>query len=161
MRLKKLSKPTFVLAMWVLANLIIGLIIVPDYGVSMDEDVQAAKSMLALDIYLGKLQEDPYVAFNSFDNETDKYYGTADNVLIRFAERFLFPGSDHQLMVIAHFMYFMTFQLAVVGIYYLSQQFFSQWISLFVALIFGTQPLLYGHGFINPKDLRVGSNLVL
>jgi hypothetical protein len=40
----------------------------------------------------------------------------------------------------------------VIGFYFLAQNFFSRWVSLAATLLFGTQPLLFGHAWINPKD---------
>jgi hypothetical protein len=147
----ELSYPHLILIAFITVSLLLGIIFVPDFGVSIDEGAEFRRSSLSLKIYTNQLTEAPLVAFNDTD-ENEKYYGTAVTILARIAETTLFPNMDHQTFVVAHYIYFLSFLAAVVGIYLLSRQFVSDWASLFVALFFGTQPLLVGHAFINPKD---------
>jgi 4-amino-4-deoxy-L-arabinose transferase-like glycosyltransferase len=52
-----------------------------------------------------------------------------------------------------HFSYFVSFQLAVVAFYTLAKRIGGQSGALAASLLFASQPLLFGHAFINPKDI--------
>jgi len=146
-------KPKFILYGFVIFSLVLGVFIAADFGVSMDDDVETQKSLLSKYIYQNQLTRAPGEAFEDFPSSNDKYYGTASLVLIRFIEEYFFPESNHQTMVVAHFGYFVFFQIAVISIYFLLKYFVNDWGSLIGALLFGTQPLLFGHAFINSKDI--------
>jgi hypothetical protein len=51
-----------------------------------------------------------------------------------------------------HLINFLTFLAGVYVLYRLSQRWMSATAALGAAALFATQPLLWGHGFINPKD---------
>ena len=145
--------PKIILFSFVVINLIVAAFIAPDFGVSMDDDIESARSEFALEIYLGNLDEDPFSAFDSFGDINAKYYGTSSTSLIRFVEKLFFPDRNKETMVIGHYGHFVFFQIAVVAVFYLAKFFFNDWISLIVAFLLGTQPHLFGHAFINPKDI--------
>lgn len=147
----QISTPVRILTLFVLVNLIVAVFIVPDYGRSTDEKLELIRSTAALQIYTGDAEQGFHDIYE--DMGAVRYYGTAGSVLIRLVERVFFPNMDHSTLVVAHYFYFVFFQGAVVGIFLLGRFFYSEWVSLAVALLFGTQPLLFGHAFINPKDI--------
>jgi hypothetical protein len=158
-----ITKPTpkTILLLWIIANLIIGLFIVPDFGVSLDESSDHQRANLSLDLYTNELKEDPVVALEGIHGAGAMYYGTGSSLIAVFLERFIFPETNHGTHLIAHYVYFLFFQLSVIGVYLLCRQLMSDWISLFVAILFGTQPVLLGHGFMNPKDIPMLSMFIL
>jgi hypothetical protein len=52
-----------------------------------------------------------------------------------------------------HFVNFATFLVGVYFVYRLCAMFASQQAAVIAAALFGFQPMLWGHGFINPKDM--------
>ena len=52
-----------------------------------------------------------------------------------------------------HLTNFLTFNLGIYLLYRLASKWMSQWAALSVAALFTFQPLLWGHAFINPKDI--------
>jgi hypothetical protein len=50
-------------------------------------------------------------------------------------------------------MNFLTFQLGLYFLYRLAKRVMSGWAAFATVLLFATQPLLWGHAFINPKDI--------
>ena len=52
-----------------------------------------------------------------------------------------------------HLVNFLTFLLGVYFVYRLSLRWMGEWASFGAAALFSTQPLLWGHAFINPKDM--------
>lgn len=147
----KRLKPAWLLALFVLLNLVIAKSITPDYGLSTDESNERRRSELAFQIYTNQITYDLHIPYEELGLAGQ--YGTASSMLMRFAEHWLYPDSNHDTGIVAHFGYFLFFQAAVVGVFLLSRQFLNDWISLAAALLFGTQPLLFGHAFINPKDI--------
>ncbi len=51
-----------------------------------------------------------------------------------------------------HLMNFITFLIGVFFLYRLSLRWIKPWAAFAAALLFSSQPLLWGHAFINPKD---------
>ncbi len=52
-----------------------------------------------------------------------------------------------------HFVYFFTFLTSILMLYLLSRRWMSKWAAFGAALLFASQPLIWGHSFMNPKDL--------
>lgn len=147
----KRFKPVWLLILFVVLNLIIALFIVPDFGISTDESSENRRSELAYQIYTNQIEYDLQTPYEELG--VVGQYGTASTMLLRFIEHDLFPNANHAAGIVAHYGYFLFFQAAVVGVFLLARQFLNDWTSLVVALLFGTQPLLFGHAFINPKDI--------
>lgn len=151
MSISKKIKPFNILMLFVALNLIIGLIIVSDFGKSTDENSESRRSGIALNFYSEKWINNPEETYEKLGHT--RYYGTASTTLIHFVERFFFPNTNHDTKVVAHYCYFVFFQASVIALFFLGKHFFNGWISLVIALLFGTQPLLFGHAFMNPKDI--------
>jgi hypothetical protein len=96
-------KPVHLLAAFVLVNLVIGIFIVSDYGLSTDEDHEFIRSDLARKMYLGELDDRPARVYR--ETGQIRFYGTAFSVLIRFVEPIFDPVLASQF-VIAHYAYF-------------------------------------------------------
>ncbi|MFN2143943.1 MAG: hypothetical protein ACK2T7_01260 [Anaerolineales bacterium] len=147
-----LKKPGFYLAVFILINLVIGLLIYKDFGVSSDEEVERIGSRFALAAYLDELEVDP-VEWYAHRGQ-DRYYGTAMSILSRIAER-IYWGIKYidKTYQISHLTTFLIFQVGIAAMYFLGLKFFKGWTSLAVSILFGTQPLLFGHALMNPKDI--------
>ncbi len=143
--------PTVILYLFILFNLLVGGWIAPDYGKSTDEGSESNRSGLALQAYISSKTLNLAEEYQILG--LVQYYGTASTTLIRFVEAVIFPNTDHGRAVVAHYLYFLFFQGAVASLFYLAKCFMDEWRSLFTALLFGSQPLLFGHAFINPKDI--------
>ena len=124
-------------------SLIIGFFTVKDYGVTTDEPVSWDFATQALGFFVGK----------------------GDNVKVDFSHGggFLIPGKIGQLFFSSffsnwlepyswHMVYFIVFQLSVFFMFLLARKFVGKWGANFSALLYATQPLLWGHSFMNPKD---------
>lgn len=147
--MQKKVTPIKILFIFILLNLVIGMWIVPNFGRTPDEVFEYLRTTSALKAYspssLGKYSDNdiPVVA---------RFYGTAMTMIAQFAENIFQPHLQSESGVIVHYFYFIFFQLAVLAIFFLGKKFTSEWTALIVSLLFGTQPLYFGHAFINPKD---------
>ena len=141
---------TFLL-IWLVANLAIGLWIVRDFGLSFDESNYYRYADLTFEAYrsfFGRLYEPDYAPSHL------QYYGPAFILIVNALLRFLrwLPIEVLEFDV-WHYAYFVTFQLTGLCLYGLIKRWFSHWTAWTVLVVFISQPLLWGHAFINPKDI--------
>ena len=143
-------KPGLILGIFLGIYLVIGLLIIQDYGFTPDEGIEKTRASIALSKYGIK------VGFLRFDYEDlghSQFYGTATSMLLVWADNLLSPWLDLSPGVIMHYGYFITFLIAATALFFLAKLFFNSWIALYTTILFATQPLLFGHAFINPKDI--------
>jgi len=145
------NKERALLTGWLIINLAIGLWIVRDYGMSTDEPyyyLYADDSLEAYKSFFGQLFEPAYGVTNL------RYYGPAFIVLVNAIIRILhWLPVDFLEVRVWHYAYFVTFQLTGLCLFGLAKRWFSRWTAWAVLVLFITQPLLWGHAFINPKDV--------
>ena len=142
-RLSQLSRHNYFPVLLVICiNVLIATFIVTDYGESWDEQFRyryAAKSLAA---YLGDLRE--------LGDEKGPFYVMAaklgSDLLLKFREDWL-PIEGW------HFMHFLAFQMGALFLYSICLRLLDKRSSIIILLLFVTQPLLWGHAFINPKDI--------
>jgi 4-amino-4-deoxy-L-arabinose transferase-like glycosyltransferase len=135
----------------ILVNLAVAATIVRDYGTSWDEAPIYEYGAHSLNNYArvasGLEPED-------FQKAKLDFYGPAgfmQSALFAGLVRNLgFPWSEGESW---HFSYFLTFQIAIVSLYLLCRRWMGAWAAFGATLLFSTQPLLWGHAFINPKDM--------
>jgi 4-amino-4-deoxy-L-arabinose transferase-like glycosyltransferase len=138
------------LLLWFILNLGIGAFTVHEYGVSVDEPNNYRYATDTLDAYasfFGILYEPRYVL--TYDGHGPAYVAIAGS-LIRMIQR-VFPNVFEPDLW--HFSHFITFELTGLCIYWLTKRWFNRWTAWGILILFGTQPLLFGHAFINPKDI--------
>lgn len=133
-------------------NLAVGLVTFRDYGTSIDETGMIRLGNISLTAYKTLTAPTPKLFSDSPYNLI--YYGPLFAMLTFKTAQLLqtvFP-----LLIpndIWHLCYFLCFLTAVFLMYSLSLRWFSVRISAAIALLFSAQPLLWGHAFINPKDI--------
>jgi hypothetical protein len=145
MRLEKV-----LLLLWFVANLVVGALTVHEYGISTDEPNNyryAADTLEAYPSFFGILYKPRYVL--TYDGHGPAFVAIA-GILIRMIQS-LFPNVFPPDLW--HFSYFITFQLTGLCLYWLASRWFNKWTAWGLLILFGTQPLLLGHAFINPKDI--------
>ena len=131
-------------------SLVIGLLTVGDYGASWDESSIYAYSKYALGAYRYFFNPAHLPPFSGFLSP----YGPAYFMLTDLGARLIRGVVVRWSQVEAwHFIYFLTFLACTLLIYLLCRRWVTPVAALGAALLFLTQPLLWGHAFINPKDL--------
>ena len=136
--------------LWVLLILTlllaIGVIIVPHYGQSVDEWRNAHFGELFLQLYdRGKIFRNPEI-----DYYNGPFYFMVNTVTSRIFT-IIFPSwllTDGR-----HFTNFLTFLLGGFFIFDLGVRFIGKRGALLSLLIYLSQPLLFGHAFVNQKDI--------
>lgn len=145
----------FPLVLLLLANLAAGLLTYRDYGLSWDEPLfyDYADSI--------QLAYTPQAFSPSFDFErvygpsaTDhKYYGPVYLLAARPVQQAVMAVLGADRASAWHLVNFLAFQLGLVFFYLLIRRWFDPWPAAATTAFFAWQPLLWGHAFINPKDM--------
>ncbi len=138
-----------------LAQLTVGLFTFRDYGLSWDEplfyDYGEALGYAYTPANWFRADFDLNNAYGS-SGDDHKNRGPAYLVLARTPVHILESlGIDQPSAW--HLVNFLTFLLGVYFVYRLSLRWMSDWAAFGAAALFSTQPLLWGHAFINPKDM--------
>jgi hypothetical protein len=138
------------LLLWLVANLVIGALTVHQHGMSIDEPNNYRYAADTLDAYpslFGTLYEPKYNS--SYDGHGPAFV-TIVSILIRIIQSVVPNVFTTDLW---HFSYFITFQLSGLCLYWLIKRWFNNWTAWGILSLFITQPILWGHAFINPKDI--------
>jgi 4-amino-4-deoxy-L-arabinose transferase-like glycosyltransferase len=149
--MQETRKPVYwiVICALVIVPLVVGLLAFRDYGESWDEASKRSYADYALNAYQYLLHPQDLPLYGSELN----YYGPAYFMMTALLARGTTALIPAWTVVNAwHFVYFLTFLAGVYVLYLLSKRWMSEWAAFGVALLYCTQPLLWGHAFINPKD---------
>ncbi len=132
------------------ASLLVGALTVRDYGESWDEADIYRYSDYALHAYASFFHPADLKPFNTNLN----LYGPGYYIVTNLAARILTSVVAGWSTVNAwHFFYFLTFLAGAAALHLLSRRWMSELSAFGVALLFLSQPLFWGHAFINPKDI--------
>jgi hypothetical protein len=151
-------KPNRSLIILFTLSFVIGILTFRDYGESWDELKLYDYASDSLKAYLIWPQHGTIpVTGDHFEN-----YGPAFMMLTTVLKKVgkqIFPNI--QTVDIQHFVYFVTFLIGMWAFYQLATRWMSQNAALGATLLFMTQPLFWGHAFINPKDIPLLSLFLL
>ena len=149
MRYQKIDK--IYLLILIILPLILGAVSFRSYGESIDEsglyDYAAISSKAYKDLFI--LDFSPDLMKGSF-----RYYGPSFLMMAHALAKpitFFFPRLT--TTDAWHFVYFLSYLTCVTGLFFMAKRWFSSWTSFSVSLMFLFQPMLWGHAFINPKDI--------
>jgi hypothetical protein len=116
------------------------------YGQSWDDPEDAAFGKVAARAYLGSR--------GFLDSGDRRFYGPAYFMVagvLSSALHELWPAVE--AVDVRHFLNLLCFQLAVLALYGIARRILQPGPALLTALLFLFQPLLFGHAFINQKDI--------
>jgi 4-amino-4-deoxy-L-arabinose transferase-like glycosyltransferase len=136
----------FVLAAFVIFNLAYALASADRYGQSWDDPGDAAYGQVALRAYGGS---------RGYMQAGDRmYYGPLYFVLAGGVSRLVtWVVPSWESVDVRHLLNFLAFQLAILALYGIARRILDPAPALITALVFMYQPVLFGHGFINQKDI--------
>lgn len=149
------KKPTFPLLLLIIVNLTIGLFTFQDYGLSWDEPLfYKYADAIGYAYSLQPRLDGTFNIQNAYGpDEEHAMYGPA-YILAGRGFVYLFEkitGLDRGTLW--HLVNFTFFQVGLLLFYLLCRRWMSSWAAFAATLLFSTQPLLWGHAFINPKDI--------
>jgi hypothetical protein len=132
-----------------LAATVVGALFVPHYGLSWDEPDIHRYSDYAIGAYRFLLHPATLPKFDTNLNLYGPGYYLAANLLARCIMAIHPAWSSTDAW---HLVYFLTFLAGSLVLYLLARRWMSTLSAFGTALLFISQPLLWGHAFINPKD---------
>ncbi len=148
---KTLEKPIVIL---IAVNIIVGLFIFRDYGLSWDEPFFYDYGNALGYAY------DPAEWFSGHFDVANSYGASGDDhktrgpayILLSREPVYLLERLGLDQASAWHLINFLFFQLGVYFLYRLSTRWMKPYAALAASALFAWQPLLWGHAFINPKD---------
>jgi hypothetical protein len=148
-------KSNLPLVLLVIFNIIVGIFTFQDYGLSWDEPLFYKYADAVGYAYSIQPRIDgTFDIQNAYGPSGDHaLYGPAYLLLARNFVFLLERGTGISRTTLWHLLNFITFQVGVVFLYLITHRWVSAWASFSAALLFSTQPLVWGHAFINPKDI--------
>lgn len=151
-QLKKIIEKPFLILIAV--NILVGLFIFQDYGTSWDEPhFYSYGDALGYAYSPAEWFSGHFDLYNSYGasgddhkNRGPAYLFLARNFVYGLEALGLDPASAW------HLVNFLFFQIGIYFLYRFSTRWMNKSAAFFTAVFFSTQPLLWGHSFINPKD---------
>lgn len=149
-RISQIHRMDLIFFAILLVSSIIVIAKIKDFGPSWDEPIFYDYASHLPEIYRSGAQG---IVFNDYDQFYDlKYYGPAYLVLGGFFARGLELFSFYNIFDAWHIVNYSVFVMGVICLYWLCQKFGDKLAAMLAALLYFLQPLLLGHGVINPKD---------
>lgn len=145
------QKKYFPIIILILVNIIVGFWISRDFGESWDEESVHYYANTSTNAY--KYFFDVNEMKNYYGDDVLRYYGPAFPVI---ANLIISPFKSLSYKEIAsawHLLNFLCFQLGLFFFYDICLRYFSKPVALVSTVLFCTQPLIWGHAFINPRDI--------
>ncbi|MBL8091783.1 MAG: hypothetical protein JNJ43_15710, partial [Anaerolineales bacterium] len=134
--------PVFIFLLILLA----GLLTFDDYGQSWDEDSLQTYAIKSLNAY-STWREAGIVNLTRDDLA---FYGPAYVMLVEWLAQTI--KTSFHISDVRHLIYFITYFFGILAFYSIAKRWLNGNSALGATLLFATQPLLWGHAFINPKD---------
>jgi hypothetical protein len=148
-------KPHLPLILLVIFNIIIGVFTFQDYGLSWDEPLfYKYADAVGYAYSIQPRIEGTFDIQNAYGPSGDHaLYGPAYLLIARNFVYIFEKVTGISSTTLWHLLNFITLQVGVIFLYLLTRRWVSAWASFSAALLFSTQPLVWGHAFINPKDI--------
>jgi hypothetical protein len=141
-------KKNYPIIIILVVSLLIGILTLTDYGESWDDlslQKYAAKSLNAYRTW-------PQSGIVQITKADLGNYGPAYVMAVALGARLLSPVIPLTPPDLRHLLYLITYLAGVWAFYALGTRWLTRNAALGATLLFMTQPLLWGHAFINPKD---------
>ena len=136
----------FVVSSIIIVAFILGFTLADHYGQSWDDNGDADYGATSLQAYTG--------SSDFLDNTDRRYYGPfhfmVSSLVVDLTGR-VFP--EWHPVDVRHFVNYSVFAISVVALYALLRSFTGNFAAIAATALYATQPVLFGHAFINQKDI--------
>lgn len=147
-------QPGYVLIALIIFNIIVGFFIGNQYGQTWDEPSFYLYGERSFDAYMRGLAGQPLIPEKHIFFLDLRYYGAFYTAMGWKTVEILVPIlKKWGYMDVWHFVNFSFFQATLISLYFFAKRYLRPWTALLVVLLFFTQPHIFGHAFINPKDM--------
>jgi len=132
---------------------------IKDFGASWDEPMLYDYASYLPEIYESGARG---IVFDDYDRFYDlKYYGPAYLAAGVFPAGMLAVFPQYDTIDAWHILNFIVFLMGVVCLYWVCQKYAGKPAAMLSAVMYLSQPLLLGHGVLNPKDTPFASFFLL
>jgi hypothetical protein len=151
------------LTLW-LASLLVGVFIFQDFGLAWDEPLfyqhsDAVGSAYSIPGWLtGSVDLEQAYGPSAKDH---KIYGAAYLLVGRNVTRLLQALTGIDAWTVWHLMNFLAFELGALFLYFLCKRWMRPPAATIATALYVTQPVVWGHAFINPKDMPFATLFIL
>lgn len=147
-------KPWHALIALILLNLILVSFIGNDFGISWDEPSYSLYGERSFEAYQLGLDGKPLIPERHIFFIDLRYYGPVYTATVwKIVDVFTPLLNSWAYSDRWHLVNFIFFQISLVALFLLARRYLTEWTAFFITLAFSNQPLLFGHAFINPKDI--------
>lgn len=136
----------FIVSSLIFIAFILGFTLADHYGQSWDDEGDADYGTTSLQAYTG--------SSDFLDNTDRRYYGPLHFMVSSLTTNLaghIFP--EWHPVDVRHFMNYSAFVVSVATLYLLLRSFTGNFAAIAATALYATQPLLFGHAFINQKDI--------
>jgi hypothetical protein len=141
----------FPISILLIINLFLGLLTASQYGKGLDEDGLFTYGGSSLSAYLGVMN---HQSVTDFGPSNLRYYGPSYLMLGRILTAILQPVFPHWTTIdVWHLVNFLIYQIGLLFLFALCRRLMGKWAAFAAVLLFASQPVLWGHSFINQKDI--------
>jgi hypothetical protein len=146
-----IPKKYYPIILLILINIIIGVLVFKDFGESWDEESVHDYAQTSIGAYKNFFDVQKMEIY--YGDDVLRYYGPVFPVI---AELLISPFKSLTYKEITdawHLLNFLCFQLGLFFLYDICLRYFSKPVAFVSTVLFCTQPLIWGHAFINPRDI--------
>ena len=141
---------------------VVGVGVVDDYGIGLDENVEQRIARTALDYVLDYSFGDAEELEARYNFQGDQYYGVAFSLPLLLAERALGLQDSRDIYLMRHLLTHLLFIAGGFACGMLAYRMMgSRWLALLAMLLFLLHPRLYAHSFFNTKDIPFAVMLII
>lgn len=158
---EKRITPGFILGIFLVLAFIIGIITIKDYGPSFDEPILYQYAKFLPSTYIKAAFQEPIDGIFEFGDKFVRYYGTAYLIIGELLNQGLMQVTRLDVYQRWHILNLAVFLVGVWGLYWLIKKMLSKEAALFASVLYLSQPLLWGHAIMNPKDTPFASLFIL
>lgn len=140
---------------------VVVIITIDSFGASYDEPILYEYASLLPSSYIKAMRNESISNLFTIGDRFVRYYGTAYLLLGEFINQFLSAFTKLGQYQIWHLVNFFTFLCGSAGLYWICKKFCSSKAAFYATILYLSQPLLWGHGVINPKDTPFAAFFIL
>ncbi len=135
----------------------VGILIIPDYGISMDEPIQREHGIVTFN-YVNEafnlFPSVPKLVDENLHTYEYKYYGVSFQFFSYIIERLLQIDNARNVFLLRHYLTFLTFLLSCYCFYYIIHWHHNNWkLASLGTIFFILSPRIFAQAFYNPKDI--------
>ena len=133
--------------------LMVGIVVLADYGISVDTPVQRHLAFLT-HYYVFGGDDDFLSQHPTLFQYKDRIYGVAFEMLLLYVEKILVLEDSRDVYLTRHLVTHIFFLVGGLACYFLAYRLFNnRFLALFAMFLFLLHPRIYAHSFFNSKDI--------